>query len=409
MKWSLVVWPLKVMAMIGKGLAKILCRGFSLVCKIFVQIELVGAVVLFFASLGVGWWLASERFPCIKWLALFPPDLLGVLVTGVGCSCSGVLFGKSQSRSIALAAREAAKKSEESARKHNAELEEVRHKADELQRDKERISAELLAAKGERDRALSELHERKGCGLDIGVVRDIAELNLSEVNMTIDRFHGEDWEESLTLNLRRNAGSVKRYLGVLRRSCLVKYGIDMRDLLVYETNDAIWVCGLAAKVTGTKDVKDEWLLAQVQDYEVNRISSDEVEDHKLSGEKVWCLDGKYYTIDATAKAFKGTQSLDGGLQKKKDKWAQQLNEEIDAGINLNGINSYVVGMARKQIILLLQPLGKQVRYDERPIGEVRHELARLGLEQGLMSLENFANGVNNRMLESEGEVSLQGK
>lgn len=409
MKWSLVVWPLKVMAMIGKGLAKILCRGFSLVCKIFVEIELAGAFLLILASIVIGLWLASLSDGLHVSRYILPFKTIGVLAAGFGCICGGILVEKFLSRYIALAAREAAKKSEESARKHNAELEEVRHKVDELRRDKERISAELLAAKGECDMALSELHERKGCGLDIGVVRDIAELNLAEVNMTIDRFHGDDWEEPLTLNLRRNAGSAKRYLGVLRRSCLVKYGIDMRDLLVYDTKDAILVCGLAAKVTGTKDVKDEWLLAQIQEYGVRRISPDEAEDHNKSGEKVWCLDDKYYIIDATAKAVRGTLSLDSGLQEKKDKWAQQMNKEIDAGINLNGINSYVVGMARKLISLLLQPLGKPVRYDERPIGEVRHELARLGLEQGLMSLENFANGVNNRMLEIEGEMSLQGK
>lgn len=402
MKMKLAIFFFKPLIWVAKGIFKLLGKAASFVKGAFVETERAIAFALILASLALGMWLAMSSGGLNVWRFILPLKAIGVFVAGFGCLYGGMLSEKFHAKAIELSAAEAAKKAADTEQKRKEDMEKAIQERDDALHAKDDVEHELENLKKEHEKVAAELRERKGCGLDVGFVRDIAELNLAEVQMTIDKFHGDDWEAPSDSRAKRNTGfspdPAKRYIGVLRRSCLVKYGIDMRNLKVLDTPNEVLVFGLAAKVTGTQNVKDDWKLAQVQEYAVKRISPEEAKsltpDHKT-----WVVDDRYYAIDEKMKDFKGSRSLDKyALQDKKDEWIRQLTEEIDAGCNMKGINSYVVDMARRLIILLLRPLRKPIRFEDRPIADIEAELGNLGMGKELLSLEDFARGFNRKLL-----------
>lgn len=388
---------------IGKKIAGTVAKAatnvFRFVMKSFAVGGEVVAIALAFASLGVGFWFAASDNGLNLWRFILPLKFLGVFIGGAGCFLSGVVFLKSNAAAL------------------KADIEKAWQEAEKRGRDLEKKEAEENALRKELDDARSrlsnaqdELDDRRGRGLDIGTVRSIAELNLAEVEMTIDKFHGNEWEEPSFPTDYNIIGkrpvtitdpTVYRFLGLLRRSCIVKYGIDMKQVRFFETPTEIVVYNLNAKVTGVLNTsQDEWPLEQVQKYVLKRIDGAD-SDAPLFG-KTWEHNGRRYAVDKTCLDFTGSFSHDKHpIQDYKNKWASDLTKDIQNGCEIKGIGSYVTGMAEEILRMLLpeKKTGKALKFDKRPREVIEAELANLGMSPGL-ALEDFAQNYNRRLLEA---------
>ncbi len=386
---------------IGKKIVGIVAKAatnfFHFVAKSFAVGGEIIAIALAFASLGAGFWFAASDNGLNLWRFILPLKFLGVFIGGAGCFLGGVIFLKSSTAALKADVEKARKEAEQ----HGRDLEKK-------EAEKNALKKELDDAKSRLSDAQAELDDRRGRGLDIGTVRAIAELNLAEVEMTIDKFHGNEWEEPSFPTDYNFIGkrpvtiadpTVYRFLALLRRSCTVKYGIDMKQVRFLETPTEIVVYNLTAKVTGVLGARDEWPLEQVQRYVLKRI--DGAEDFvmpKLG--KIWIHNGCKYAIDETCLDFTGSCSHDKHpIQALKDKWASDLTKDIENGGEIKGVGTYVTGMAEEILRMLLpeEKTGKVLKFDKRPPEIIEGELASLGMNSGL-ALEDFAQNYNQRLL-----------
>ena len=382
---------------IGKKIAGIVVKATTKFFHIVAKPSAVGgevmAIALAFASLGVGFWLAASDHGFNLWRFILPLKFLGVFIGGAGCFLGGVVFLKSNNAVV------------------KADLEKARQEAEEHGRDLEKKEAEKNAlrkelndAKSSLAKAQAELDDRRGRGLDIGTVRAIAELNLAQVEMTIDKFHGNEWEEPsfpVAHRIGLTSPTVNRFVALLRRSCTVKYGVDMKQVRFLETPTEIVVYNLNAKVTGVLGVRDEWPLEQVQSYTLKRIDGSDDSGTTQFG-KTWMHKDCKYAIDETSLDFSGSYSHDKHpIQALKDKWASDLTKDIEHGCEIRGIGTYVTGMAEEILRMLLpeEKTGQVLRFDKRPLEKIEDELASLGMNPGAV-LEDFAQNYNQKLLEA---------
>lgn len=207
---NIVFGPLRVaLRKLGEMVEKYVV---SLLKRVFCETEraLVFALILF--SLAAGMWLAMASGGFNVWRFFLPLKALGVFVAGFGCLYGGILAERVHMKALRLAGEKAVCTAVENARKSEEEKANMRKERDDARQ-------QLSVLRGKYEKAEAELRERRGCGLDVGFVRSVAELNLAEAEVTIDKFYGEDWEDPSVSGWRSRAVSwIFRKIGTPYRS-----------------------------------------------------------------------------------------------------------------------------------------------------------------------------------------------
>lgn len=343
---------------VGGGLGK----GFaSWLGQISTWIALLVATVLAVASLVGG----------IFWI---PTKTLGVLIAGIGCLASGILFALCLRKSGVFGSKDA-----ETRAALQKEIEKLRCEKD----------ARIAALEADNERLK---HQR----IDVNSFAPILKLGLAEADMSVRDVKIEWMDDFKPGNMLTNVigyPARSKYVGVIQRSFKAVYGVDLMKLKICEDNDCLRIAGIVPENIGIKDDETRWLLRQTQTFRLKGTPltrGDGIPQQCAIGDG-WGDGEKFWQIDKEA-PFEGSLDLNKTAEMASAQ-EHELGERINRsqGAEFRMMNGYIQQMAQGFVRLLLAPAHKPVVFVQTPLAEIADSPAWL-------SLEDFAAGFNNKLL-----------
>jgi len=207
--------------------------------------------------------------------------------------------------------------------------------------ERRELKAQLQIEQAENSTLKDEIENLKHAALNIQNFMDICELNLLETDMKSTIAHTKNIDD-ITVNASGTKSHGKQFWMVTNYNFEgVKYGIDLKNVKIYENDNTLHVSGIKAKYNGTKDIKEpNDVLLEIRSYDAK--------DGFQYNEKV--LYDKYSKVklDELAKAY---HKLD------RDRF-QNTTDEFD------WVNKIVEKSAQSFFRTYLNSVNKNIVFDE---------------------------------------------
>ncbi|MEM9051216.1 MAG: hypothetical protein AAGC47_04100 [Bacteroidota bacterium] len=129
---------------------------------------------------------------------------------------------------------------------------------DTLKETLEREEEELEKVKTENE----ELRSRK---FNLSSVRQILDVGLFEIDTNFTR----TWNEELTTG----EGKTVQFIGALKVDIVAKYGVDLQELRIKQTEDGIELANLNLKSLSFSDLNYKWVIAEVLEHKKPYLGS----------------------------------------------------------------------------------------------------------------------------------------
>ena len=302
---------------------------------------------------------------------LVPTKVLGVPVAAVGCFVAGWIFGVF----LRIVAKKGSsdRDNDEMLKKNRSEIAKLENENSSLRMETERLASQRI---------------------DINAFRSILKLGLAQADMVIKDVKVEwmdDFDGGIVINPFSKA-TRSQYVGVLQHSFKAICGVDLEKLRVCEFADAIYVVGIAPESLGFKDYRPRWILRQAHKYKLvckQSTGFDDVSKTELDSlTEFHNKDGKIYAIDRSA-PFEGTVDLNS-IERYSRRQEEELGNRVNnvTGAEFECINKYILEMAKGFVKILLSPIGKDVKFDDKMT------LAEIKGKDRWISLEEFARNYN---------------
>ena len=312
-----------------------------------------------------------------------PTKVIGVVLAALGCFVAGWLFSAALSKFVSLEER-----GSESGISLQHEL-----------KEKESIIQQLETTVNSLREENEHLENQR---IDINAIRPVFKLGLMDASMSISDVKivwDNDFEEEGIFSKAQRS----QYIGVLRRSFKASYGVDLAKLYVKDDVDCIHIAGIETENLGFKDVNTEWLVRQIQTYSL-KSTSETAGGPIPSGDPATGFKHleNFYEIDRQ-EPFTGTLNRERTAYFSEQQ-ENDLSKRLDKGIGeeFYNLNNYITNMAKSVIQLLLSPVGKRVDFVETSLGQI-------SVEDGWMTLEDFANGFNKNCAQTQIESRVVDK
>ena len=293
----------------------------------------------------------------IKGLGLFSIPCLAL-----GCFLSGSVFAYYIKKTVDLAKKSSLTEEDEFKAKYRA-----------LETEKKVLEDERLRLERENQSRIEKIAELKGetrrlkmQKIDINAFMPILELSLAKANMTIKdvctkwKKEKDDIEEGMLSKIGLDSPKCKQYIGIYQTDFEAKFGIDMKKIKVKERGDKISVSGIEVENTGIKNQKDEWILRELQTFDVvkrREVSPEEKNDPKDTS-MGFVYEGWWYEKNLQGEV---KTSLDlNEISPDSERQSSDLQTRINAASCEQFVvaKDYVRKMAMEIIKYFLSPIAK---------------------------------------------------
>lgn len=194
-------------------------------------------------------------------------------------------------------------------------------KVDELESENETLKTEIVELKSQK--------------LNILGIKDILELGLKEIDTKLTR----TWNQNYKLG-----GKTVHFIGALEVKVIAKYGIDVKDLKIYQdkSSNIVKVANVNPKFLSFNDLDYDWKICELKEFKQPILGSDH-----------------WRTTDQLKSHVSGLQEK---LRKETHQQMVKGPEELDWVIN--PLKEQVIEMIRLMLNLSSKQLEIVDKYDE---------------------------------------------
>jgi len=187
------------------------------------------------------------------------------------------------------------------------------------------------------EKVKNENHELRSRKFNLSSVKQILDVGLFELDTNFTR----TWNEEIVTD----DGKTVQFIGALKVEIIAKYGVDLQELRIRQTDDGIELANLNLKSLSFSDLNYKWVIAEVLEHKTPYLGS----SHRRT-----------------------TNVLDLEANKIKERLQQKTHEEVKNGPEeLDALSNVLKAHMLHSIATVLGYEVQQIRLVQDPTNEFK--------------------------------------